>query len=695
MGSFLNPAVAARDLGTPDRDASRFRPDIEGLRAVAIVTVLLYHAGVTLVPGGFIGVDVFFVISGFLITGLLLREVEQTGRISLTRFYARRAKRLLPAAALVLATTAVLVLTVASTVDRKVFGGDITAAAAYVLNWRLAERSVDYLAEGVGVSPVQHFWSLSVEEQFYLLWPMLLVVIAVVARRRKASLRPAMAAGLTAIVLPSFVWSIIHTADTPAGAFFVTPTRLWELGVGGLVAVGATVWARIPKPMGRVLGPAGLIVIAATALLVDAKDPWPGQLAAIPVIAAAAVIVAGSAGTAPRLLSSGAAVWVGALSYSLYLWHWPLLTAAEWKWGDLGQGVGLLVATLAFLPAWLSYRFVEQPVRQSRRLARAPRRTLTLGAGLTAIGVAAGLILMALVPAPDHGRGSVAAARGAQSLAWDGDRIVGVKAITKGPDALAPPPDAAVADVPRAYPDGCQAESGVAEPHHCLYGDLDGRTRLVVAGDSKALQWSDAIAEIGKARGWRIDLATKSGCAFADAYRHERDDWRSCQAFNAALVAELLAEPPDAVIVSQRHSTATAADGSLDRQVMVDGLVRAWTPLTRRGIRVIALMDNPAPRGIPGDQVYRCVADHRESLADCSFSRSLGAAGSGTSALRAAARSVPGVRIVDMADALCTAELCPPVIGGVLVYRQGSHVTNTYALSARPFLERRLVAAVG
>ncbi|HEV6955624.1 MAG TPA: acyltransferase, partial [Promicromonospora sp.] len=226
------PTRARRRRATPEKSIGPgFRPDIEGLRAVAIGLVLLYHGGLDQLTGGFVGVDVFFVISGFLITGLLIRELEKSGRISLPRFYARRAKRLLPATALVLVVTAVLTWLTVSVIEWRTFGLDIVSAAAYVVNWRLAARSVDYLAEDVGVSPVQHFWSLAVEEQFYIVWPLLLVVIAWWVRRRAtARLRAVMTAGILLIAVPSFAYSIYLTQANPSAAFFVTPTRLWEMG---------------------------------------------------------------------------------------------------------------------------------------------------------------------------------------------------------------------------------------------------------------------------------------------------------------------------------------------------------------------------------------------------------------------------------------------------------------------------------
>lgn len=229
-----------------ERPSAVFRPDIEGMRAIAIGLVLVYHAGVRQLPGGFVGVDVFFVISGFLITSLLVRELESTGRISLSRFYARRAKRLLPATGLVLVATAILTWWTVSAVDWRAFGMDIVSAALYIVNWRLADRSVDYLAEDVGASPVQHFWSLAVEEQFYIVWPLLIVALAWWLRRHgRLRLRPVLTAGILAVIVPSLAYSVYLTANSPATAFFVTPTRLWELGIGALAAIGTTLLSLI------------------------------------------------------------------------------------------------------------------------------------------------------------------------------------------------------------------------------------------------------------------------------------------------------------------------------------------------------------------------------------------------------------------------------------------------------------------
>ncbi|WP_402375873.1 acyltransferase family protein [Isoptericola rhizosphaerae] len=686
----VDPGQRELNPGAASRGTSAFRPDVEGLRALAIGAVLLYHAGIVAVPGGFVGVDVFFVISGFLITGQLVRELEATGRVSLLRFYARRARRLLPAAALVLVATAVMVVALGSVVDRRTFGGDIVAASGYVVNWRLAERSVDYLAEDVGVSPVQHFWSLSVEEQFYVIWPLLLIVVGLLARRFRWPARTVMAAGLAAIVVPSFIWSVVMSSADPSSAFFVTTTRLWELGIGGLVAVGVAVWPRVPKPVALALGWSGLAAIIAGALLLDESATWPGHLALVPVLGTAAVIVAGATRSAPAILGHRLLVWLGGLSYSLYLWHWPLLVAATWVWGDLGQKRGLLVVLLALIPAWLSYKLVEDPVRRIAQTRWTPRMTLSVGLNLTAVSVIAGLVLAIALP-QENRTTTATTASGAAGLTLEDGRVAGLE-LQDSSDSIAPAPADAPDDVPRAYADDCVADPETTEPTICTYGDPAGNVRVVLAGDSKALQWADALDAVAKSESWQLDLATKSACGFADAIRTGFDDgpYEECQEYNENLLSELLRDPPDAVIVSQRHSTAFDADGDLTTAAMADGLGRTWETLEEHGIDVIALLDNPAPPETSEGEVYRCVAAHPAELSSCAFTRDEAIDRSGAIALRAAAEQSRDVDIVDMTDTLCEDTACPPVIGDVLVYRQGSHITNTYAMSTRVILADRI-----
>ncbi|HEY0700376.1 MAG TPA: acyltransferase, partial [Micromonospora sp.] len=319
-----------------------FRGDIEGMRALAVILVLVGHAAPGLLPGGFVGVDVFFVISGFLITGLLVEELDRTGRISLAGFYARRARRLLPAAALVGLVSLLLAVLFLPKVRWADTGWDAVASALYAMNWRLAEQAVDYLAADNSASILQHYWSLAVEEQFYLLWPLLLVVFAGGWRRPghpRRRLRPMLlVAALVVVAVPSFVWSVVLTQTDPARAYFVSTTRLWELALGGGLALAGARLRRMPAPVAAGVAWASVAAILAAAALLAPDHAFPGYLALLPTLGAAAVIAGGlvPGGAGPeRVLGLRPLRATGAVSYSLYLWHWPVLVAAEARFGDL------------------------------------------------------------------------------------------------------------------------------------------------------------------------------------------------------------------------------------------------------------------------------------------------------------------------------------------------------------------------
>ncbi|WP_157547825.1 acyltransferase [Micromonospora sp. ATCC 39149] len=391
------PAVGEPSHASPpDRPRTRFRGDIEGIRAVAVVMVMLFHAGVPALSGGFAGVDVFFVISGYLITTQLLSEQNRTGSVALIDFYARRAKRLLPAANVLLLTAAVFVFLMVPRGRWGQIGGDIVAAVAYLLNWRLAERFT-HPDPTMPPSPVQHFWSLAVEEQYYLIWPLLILLAVALAKVSGARLKPVLATALGLLAAGSLAWSVTTTVGAQSPAFFQTTSRIWELAVGAGVAMSVGAWARLPKPVAVVLGWAGLAAVLVTCLLFTPMMDFPGYTAALPVLGTAAVIAAGCAATrggVGTLLGIAPLRWVGALSYSLYLWHWPMLAIAATYWGPLSMSTGLLVIALSIIPAWLTFHFVENRIRYSRRVSQSPRLALGIGAGFSALGALAGIALL-------------------------------------------------------------------------------------------------------------------------------------------------------------------------------------------------------------------------------------------------------------------------------------------------------------
>ena len=402
------------------RRRSGFRPDIEGLRAVAVLAVVLFHADVPGVGGGFVGVDVFFVISGFLITGLLWREVSTTGTVGLRRFYGARARRLLPASATVGVVTMIGAAVLLPPLQARSVIGDGIASALYVSNYWFIQQGVDYFAASTPPSPFQHYWSLGVEEQFYLVWPALIIGTAWLIRRARrrtrahapSSQRPYLVV-LALVAAVSFALSLAVTYVMPAVAFFSLPTRAWQLAVGGLVALTAGQWRRLPPRAAAITGWAGLALILLACTRLSATTLYPGTAALLPVLGAALVIGAGCAAPSQgcgRVLALSPMRAIGRVSYSWYLWHWPVLLLAPALLGHpLGLAGRLAAALVSGGLAVLTLRFIENPLRFAAPVRRSALRSLALGGAATAVAVCVGVALLVSVPVP-VGRGAPAAA---------------------------------------------------------------------------------------------------------------------------------------------------------------------------------------------------------------------------------------------------------------------------------------------
>jgi peptidoglycan/LPS O-acetylase OafA/YrhL len=370
---------------TTDPSATRhFRPDVEGLRAIAVLLVVLYHAHVPGVRGGFVGVDVFFVISGFLITGLLVREHERRASISILRFYGRRARRILPASTLVVLLTVFAAYHWLGFIEGNAVANDAKWTAVFLANIHFAAVGTSYFGSQTPPSPLQHMWSLGVEEQFYVVWPGLFLLVGALGRRINVRLKLGIL--LVFIVGASLAWSILQTSDNSTWAYFSPLTRAWELGVGALVAVVTPLFTRISRRAATAIALVGLGGLLTSGFLLTASTPYPGSAAALPVFGTALLIVAGTAVSGlptERLLATRPFQWFGARSYSLYLWHWPILTiAAEYSFSPLKLWENLLCVLVAIIGAALSYRLVENPIRRNAFLSARPWLSVAMGAVL-------------------------------------------------------------------------------------------------------------------------------------------------------------------------------------------------------------------------------------------------------------------------------------------------------------------------
>ncbi|WP_327001487.1 acyltransferase [Dactylosporangium sp. NBC_01737] len=691
----------------PRQSEGRFRPDIEGLRAVAVLLVVANHAGLGLVHGGYVGVDVFFVISGFLITLHLFRELQRTGRIGFGAFYGRRIVRLLPASTVVVIATVAAAWTWMSPVQAKAVVYDALAASAYGINVRLAALGTDYLSAELEPSPLQHFWSLAVEEQFYFIWPLLLVVAAT----RRAS-RKSAAIALTLLGVVSFAVCVWQTGHSQPWAYFGIQARAWELAAGALVALAAERLKHIR--IGAAATWLGLAAIVASALLFDETTRFPGMAALLPVAGAVLVIAGGCAKAgwgAVKLLGTRPMQAIGKLSYSWYLWHWPALMLAPHIAGhELNTWTLAAVATASLIPAWLSLRLVENRVRFNPVFKRRPRRGLGLGATLTALACGAAAIFLGL-PNEVEGKGTAqdtaTVISESQQLADARkqllDLIASSASLSAMPQNLTPPVTAATNDRPQASK-GCLAsldETSIkpAMGQGCdRHGDPQATTTMVLFGDSHTEQWFDAVDAVAKRRHWRLVVLTKSGCTPADAYTikvNARRAFTECATWREEAFAKIKELKPALVLLSTRTYTDPPVDkagavtvGKAEADdAWSKALIRSAKRIEQLGARPVVMQDTPDPRGT---SVPDCVAAHPEAVQQCALKVATAVFATRVTANAEAAKAA-GYTVIDPTEWFCTATVCPVIIGNALVYRDGSHVTTSYVKLLTPLLQAELL----
>jgi peptidoglycan/LPS O-acetylase OafA/YrhL len=673
-------------------DASGFRLDIEGMRGLALVLVLATHADVSFLHGGFVGLDIFFVLSGFLITGLMLKEARTTGRVSLLRFYARRARRILPLAATVLGVMLVVAAVALDPVRGSQAAGDAVAAAGYVVNWHFIARSTDYFAfNDPSVSPVQHYWSLAVEEQFYICWPLLLVAALGLARRLRLRQRLLLWGVVVSLGGASLGYSVWYSPLHVNAAYLSTLTRVWEIGIGCALALALPAAIRLPRLAAAALVAAGLAAIVWAALAYDQTAAYPGWRALVPTLASAAIITGGTATvcSAPtRLLMSSPLRYLGRLSYAWYLWHWPFLVFAADFFGRLTSNEKIAVIALSGIPAVASHYLVEERFRRSRKLGRRPRLAIAVGAACTASALGAGLAVAATRPSlPTAPPGEVLGAR----VVLAGDR-----ALEGSVHRIRPAPKDAWKDRGIAFAH-CQLRvwSPPVSPggDTCVFGDRLSGTTVVNLGDSHGLMYSSGLIALARKRHWRLVNLTRAGCTVADVeYQPKCDAWRE------NTLQRVARAHPSLVVVSTATQTLAHAqryavihDGkrltrAQSEPYLVAGLVRTLRRLRQQtGAKVVVIRDiSGVPDGIDG-----CVAQHPHHLATCAFAprrpRAL--------AFDArAAHRVPGVKLIDPLPVLCPDDLCPAVIGHALVYRNNYHLTATFSRTLVDWFDRKLPA---
>ncbi|WP_188784219.1 acyltransferase family protein [Nocardioides phosphati] len=683
------------------------RTDIQGLRAIAVGMVVLYHLRHSFMPGGFAGVDVFFVISGFLITTHLVQRVP-TSSGDLFAFWGRRIRRLLPASLVVLAVTLVAVRLFAPATQWTTSALDARAAALYVVNWALARQAVDYLAKENDPTAFQHFWSLSVEEQFYFFWPILIAVVALLARRAQVRQRTALVVALGAVAALSFAYSVQQTASDPSAAYFVTPTRVWELAAGGLLALWTTrAAAGTARPGGDVLRAVGswvgLGLLAFTAAAYSGATPFPSWQAGVPVLGAVLLILtapaAGDRATPGPLLALRPVQWLGDVSYSVYLWHWPLVVVGgyvldrEFRLADLAV---ILAATLVL--AYLTERYVERPFRHPRA-ASFPRATYAAAAA--AMAVVVGLATMQVSAAANADE---AARNDLQQAIAQGGPCFGAAALDDDADCQAvpfdevvPAPALAATDKSAAYREvggkDCWSYTPTFPSRRCGFGPRpdDAERSIALVGNSHAGHWLPALQPLAREHNWHVDTFLASQCALSDVLQkfETRAHAGACRDWVDRTVEAVIDRDVDLVVMSNRVSV-----GALDHTfaeslpLYAAGYRTVLERFRAAGIPVLVLRDTPAPR----DLVPTCIAENEDDYAACDGTRARWLpADPVTDAVAGLPDGGSPVELVDLTDHICEADVCHAVTGGVVTYFDGSHLTATFAHTLAPYLDPLLV----
>jgi peptidoglycan/LPS O-acetylase OafA/YrhL len=713
----------------------RHRDDIQGLRAVAVLLVALSHAGVGFLKGGFVGVDVFFVLSGFLITQLLLSEAVERRSVSLVNFYVRRARRILPAAALTLVATDIAAYYLLNFVRARQALSDSIWASLFASNIHFANQATDYFAQGEPPSPVLHFWSLSVEEQFYFVWPTLVAlalfgtVLGLRLRRGRLevseqSLRRLLLVAVLAGV-GSLAWSVYATSVTPAAAYFSSLARAWELALGAALAICAPMLPAVGPAIRVAFGWLGVACIGLAAVTFSGSTPFPGYAALLPTLGTALVIAAGIEERQPRravgrLLALAPMRYIGDRSYTFYLWHWPVLVlTAEYVGHDLTLATNLLLLLGAFLLSSATFALYENPLR--RMTWPRPAGVLLWPASAAAVVIAAWLSIGAIDSKIAH----VPVAQAATQPAINVDThvagksvpalpavIAAVTATTKGakiPSPLVPPINKLQDDF-YDYPDSrCVAHDGQAKsemicrltgpaaspstsPTTTTTTEPTPTKTLVVMGDSHSQMWMPSILSMAQRDGWTVIPLGKSRCNVRRLFAsggpaNEKGIRAECRRWYLWALGEARALHPSAILLSLGYS----GDTGIAAQQDVNGITSWETTVKRFSKRVLVIADTPYLSQLP--QPVDCILARHATMKTCT--------GAWTeqqlSITRAVAALAPlhGVHLIDTTGWFCFNYKCPLVIGHTIAYKDYGHVSATYAKALAPTFRAAFRRAIG
>lgn len=685
------------------------RTDIEGLRAIAVLAVLLFHAGVPGLAGGYVGVDVFFVVSGFLITSLLVTEKESSGSISLSSFYARRVRRLLPVSAVVAISTLIASWIWLEPLRLRGLANDVLAVATFSSNFVFAHRGADYLQSTLPPSPLQHYWSLAVEEQFYVVWPILIAVICIGASATsRLNVRTRIGIASSIVAVTSFVLCMQMMESSQPWAFFSPHTRAFELAIGALAAVLPVMTARWFRTVSSVAAWLGLIGIVVAVVRFDETTKFPGPWALLPVIATAFVLRGGNAsGWSPNIvLKLSPFQWLGSRSYSAYLWHWPILIVVAAGFNrSLTVTEGVVCIAIALGLSEFSYRFVENPIRHNitiRGLRAAAMATAVL-ALVAGAGVLARNNPPTIATGPDAttptliGDTTVPSALAATTttlvptaptLPPQGapvQAIVDAASMTGLPGNLTPGLQRAISDMPVIYNNNCHVGFSAIRPKNCVFGDKESSIVVGLYGDSHAAQWFPSLEKVAIKRHWKLITYTKRGCPPADIPTYSSvlgKVYKECAPWRRNVLEQMVTDGVKVVFVAHFDRLLSASTRKpMWQKEWREGMQGTITALEAKGIKPILVQDTP----YPGQDIPTCLSRSYTNIQQCS--PGVSAAYRDDMQQMLVDFDHEGNQVLWVKKWFCTALSCPTVVGNVLVYRDDNHMTVTYASLIAPLLD--------
>jgi len=642
-----------------------YRADIQGLRALAVLLVIIFHADFHFLKGGYLGVDVFFVISGYLISGLLFRELSSVGRIDFKRFYARRIRRILPLSVFVTLVSLVFFAFNFSPVELRELSKTTLFTSLFSSNVWFIIQATDYFGTNTETNPLLHTWSLGVEEQFYFLWPALLALLPIFSSSRNIWKWQVFFVSL--LSLATFVYLFYENQPL---AFFGMPTRAWQFGFGALIHF-IPAYKMINRFVLNGIAITGLVFILFTSIHVSAGfsgNPW---WALPPTLGACAIIWAGQVATGhlvSRLLSLSPIVFAGTLSYSLYLWHWPVLMYLKLDDGHLNSLDVFIGLVVIFVLSFLSYKYIETTFRSHKKL-NSNFRSFLLGGSLVLVGLSVSLLFYtyAKFALDSEGQQKIAAVQFATEDTRD-----------------------------------CITKITEVDLVDCVVGNIDSNISIVLLGDSKAQQWIPVVSELGIKHGWKVLPLIKAGCppVYVDIYLgYLGRGYRECNEWRDLAINALIKQKPDVILISHYSGYGFIKNG-LKSPATLNGWQQGYRKLGEKlalvDSKLLYLRDNPQfPMDVPNCLSRKVGRGHiSETMCEVSIDKVKLKKPLFDIAVMEL-QQLNEAHFLDLTSHYCADDVCPTYRNGVVRYTDKHHLSYEFTKELSTLIEDSLLNTLG